>query len=159
MKENLSFERMYGWAWCLRLAAELHAWDDPQGRQWRDNIWPLESKLVELTMAYLPKLSFPVRTGVHPDTAFALAQTLDYAQTVGNTALAELVRRRSRDYYLDDAKYNAAFEPSGEDFFPRAQRGRPDGACSSRMNSHRGSTASCPAWVTARRSGCDRWSR
>ena len=120
VKENVSFERMYGWAWCLRLAAELHAWDDPQARQWRDNMRPLESKLVELTMAYLPKLSFPVRTGVHPDTAFALAQTLDYAQTVGNTALAELVSRRSRTYYLDDAKYNDAYEPSGEDFFSPA---------------------------------------
>ncbi len=120
VKENLSFERTYGWAWCLRLAAELHTWDDPQARHWRDNIRPLESKLVELTMAYLPKLSFPVRTGVHPDTAFALAQTLDYAQTVGNTALAELVTARSRDYYLGDAKYNDAYEPSGEDFFSPA---------------------------------------
>jgi Protein of unknown function (DUF2891) len=119
-RENASFERMYGWAWCLRLAAELHAWDDPQGRQWRTNIRPLENKLVELTMAYLPKLSFPVRTGVHPDTAFALAQTLDYAETVGNAELAQLVSRRSRNYYFDDAKYNDAYEPSGEDFFSPA---------------------------------------
>jgi hypothetical protein len=120
VKENVSFERMYGWAWCLRLAAELHAWNDPQGRHWRDNLRPLETKLVALTMAYLPKLSFPVRTGVHPDTAFALAQTLDYARTVGNTALAELVSQRSRDFYLDDANYNDAYEPSGEDFFSPA---------------------------------------
>jgi hypothetical protein len=120
VKENLSFERMYGWAWCLRLTAELHGWDDPQARKWRDNIRPLETRVVELTMAYLPKLNFPVRTGVHPDTAFALAQTLDYAQTVGNTALSKLVKLRSRDYYLDDAKYNDAYEPSGEDFFSPA---------------------------------------
>ncbi len=119
-RENASFERMYGWAWCFRLAAELNAWDDPQGRQWRTNIRPLENKLVELTMAYLPKLSFPVRTGVHPDTAFALAQTLDYAETVGNAELAQLVSRRSRNYYFDDAKYNDAYEPSGEDFFSPA---------------------------------------
>ena len=85
-KENASFERMYGWAWCLRLVAELHGWDDPDGRRWRDNFRPLEAKIVELTTAYLPKLAFPIRTGVHPDTAFALAQTLDYAHAVGNTA-------------------------------------------------------------------------
>jgi hypothetical protein len=119
-KENASFERMYGWAWCLRLAAELHGWDDPDGRRWHENIRPLETKLVELTTAYLPKLSFPIRTGVHPDTAFALGQTLDYARIVGNSKLADLVIERSRHYYLDDAKYNEAFEPSGEDFFSPA---------------------------------------
>jgi hypothetical protein len=119
-RENASFERMYGWGWCLRLVAELHGWDDPQARKWRENIRPLESKLVELTTAYLPKLSFPIRTGVHPDTAFALSQTLDYARTVGNTSLADLVIERSRHYFLDDAKYNEAYEPSGEDFFSPA---------------------------------------
>jgi hypothetical protein len=119
-KENASFERMYGWAWSLRLAAELHAWDDAQGRRWRENIRPLENKIVELTTVYLPKLSFPVRVGTHSDTAFALGQTLDYARAVGNTALAELVIQRSREYFLDDANYNEAFEPSGEDFFSPA---------------------------------------
>ncbi|HEY2147118.1 MAG TPA: DUF2891 domain-containing protein, partial [Pirellulales bacterium] len=119
-KENASFERMYGWAWCLRLAAELHGWGDPDGRRWRENIRPLEAKLVELTTAYLPKLGYPIRTGVHPDTAFALGQTLDYARTLGNTALADLVIERSRHYFLNDAKYNEAYEPSGEDFFSPA---------------------------------------
>lgn len=119
-KENASFERMYGWAWCLRLAAELQGWDDPNGRKWRANIRPLETKIVELTMAYLPKLEYPVRTGVHPDTAFALGQTFDYARAVGNKPLAELVIERSRHYFLNDAKYNDAYEPSGEDFFSPA---------------------------------------
>src|SRR5881275_2662752 len=29
-----SFERTYGWAWLLKLAEELHAWDDADARQW-----------------------------------------------------------------------------------------------------------------------------
>ena len=29
-----SFERPYGLAWLLQLAAELHAWDDPDARRW-----------------------------------------------------------------------------------------------------------------------------
>src|SRR5882724_798206 len=37
-KDNRSFERMYGWAWTLRLAAELRAWDDPDARQWSKNL-------------------------------------------------------------------------------------------------------------------------
>ena len=67
-KQNKSFERMYGWAWTLRMAAELHTWDDPQGKVWRENFRPLENRIVELTEGYLPRLSYPIRTGVHPDS-------------------------------------------------------------------------------------------
>lgn len=117
VRENRSFERMYGWAWALRLAAELSGWDDPDGRAWAENLNPLERKLVTLTRDYLPRLTYPVRTGVHPDTAFALGQILDYARTVGDRSLEELVVRRARDYYLSDADYPVHFEPSGQDFF------------------------------------------
>ena len=110
-RENRSFERMYGWAWALRLAAELHDWNDPEGRLWAANMKPLEAKLVELTGDYLPRLTYPVRTGVHPDTAFALGQILDYARTVEDQALAELVIQRARDYYASDADYPVGFEP------------------------------------------------
>ena len=116
-RENRSFERMYGWAWALRLAAELHDWHDPEGQAWAANLKPLEAKLVALTKDYLPRLTYPVRTGVHPDTAFALGQILDYARTVEDQALAELVIQRARDYYASDADYPVGFEPSGQDFF------------------------------------------
>jgi hypothetical protein len=116
-KENKSFERMYGWAWLLRLVAELHEWDDPMGQEWRVSLKPIEAKVVELTMNYLPKLKQPIRTGVHPDTAFALGQILDYAKIVGNRELEVLVVARARDYYLNDRDYNSEYEPSGEDFF------------------------------------------
>jgi len=61
-KENRSFERMYGWAWLLRLVAELETWDDPQGRQWLESLRPLEREIVELTKWYWPRLSVPIRT-------------------------------------------------------------------------------------------------
>ena len=116
-KHNKSFERMYGWAWLLRLAEELHTWDDPQGKQWRENIKPLEDTIVQTTMDYLPKLSWPIRTGVHPDSAFAFGQVLDYARTVENKDLENLVLEKCRQFYLDDKNYPARYEPSGEDFF------------------------------------------
>jgi hypothetical protein len=28
-----SYERPYGWSWFLKLAEELHTWDDPQGKE------------------------------------------------------------------------------------------------------------------------------
>lgn len=116
-KDNRSFERMYGWAWALRLAAELRSWPDPEAQEWARNLAPLEQKLVELTENYLPRLTYPIRTGVHPDTAFALAQILDYARTVGDSKLEQMVVERARNYYLADRAYPTGYEPSGEDFF------------------------------------------
>ena len=116
-KENRSFERMYGWAWTLRLALELRTWDDPDGRQWAKNLEPLEKRLVVLTKDYLPRLTYPVRTGVHPDTAFALSQILDYARGAGDAALEKAVTARARQYFGADRDYPITYEPSGEDFF------------------------------------------
>jgi lysophospholipase L1-like esterase len=116
-KENRSFERMYGWAWLLRLVQELDEWPDTDSQRWRNNLRPLENKIVALTMEYLPKLTWPIRTGVHPDTGFALGQVLDYARRVKNADLENLVIARRRFFYANDSNYNDAFEPSGEDFF------------------------------------------
>ena len=116
-KHNRSFERMYGWAWLLRLVVELEEWDDEQGDQWRESLRPLEEIIVDRTLNYLPRLSYPIRTGVHPDSGFALGQALDYARVVSNKKLEELIVKRSRDYYLADKNYPEAYEPSGEDFF------------------------------------------
>ena len=116
-KKNRGFERMYGWAWALRLAAELRSWNHPDATRWSANLAPLETKLVALTKDYLPRLTYPIRTGVHPDTAFALAQIHDYARAANNSELAELIEKRARDYFQKDRAYPAAYEPSGEDFF------------------------------------------
>jgi hypothetical protein len=116
-KHNRSFERMYGWAWALRLAAELHDWDDPQAQQWATNFKPLEDTIVALTMGFLPRLTWPIRTGVHPDTAFAFGQVLDYARTVGHEELEQLVISKAKAFYAGDVDYPAAYEPSGVDFF------------------------------------------
>jgi hypothetical protein len=116
-EENRGFERMYGWAWALRLAAELRDWDDPDARRWANNLRPLERRLVALVRDFLPRLTHPLRTGLHPDTAFALAQILDYARTVGNSGLAKLAAARARHYYFADRDYPINYEPSGEDFF------------------------------------------
>lgn len=116
-KGNASFERMYGWAWTLRMATELCSWDDVRAKRWAACFEPLEHEIVSLTKAYLPKLSWPIRTGVHPDTAFSLSQCLDYARAVDDEDFEQLIVARAHDFYVQDSDYPVRYEPSGEDFF------------------------------------------
>jgi len=116
-KQNKGFERMYGWAWLLRMATELHGWDDRDGRRWAAALRPLEQRIVQGVLDYLPRLSYPIRTGTHPDTAFALAFELDYARTIGHMKLEHMILDKAREFYLDDTDYPCRYEPSGEDFF------------------------------------------
>jgi hypothetical protein len=101
----------------VKLAEELHGWDDDDGRAWSKNLKPLADTLVARYLAFLPKQTYPIRTGVHPNTAFGLAFALDYARAVDHKPLRQLVEKRSRDYYARDAGIPAAWEPDGADFF------------------------------------------
>lgn len=116
-KENRSFERMYGWAWALRLAVELRSWDDDAARRWVKHYLPLEETIVELAKGYLPKLDWPIRTGVHPDAGWAFGQFLDYARAVGDREFEALVVAKASGFYGGDRDYPVAYEPSGNDFF------------------------------------------
>jgi Protein of unknown function (DUF2891) len=116
-----SFERTYGWAWLLKLAEEFREWDDDaDARKWSANLKPLADALVARYMNFLPKQNYPIRTGVHPNTAFGLAFAMDYARAVGDKKLQDLIIERSRTYFAQDADYPAAWEPGGEDFFSPA---------------------------------------
>jgi hypothetical protein len=112
-----SFERMYGWAWLLKLAEELHSWDDPDAKEWSKNLKPLTDTLITRYLAFLPKQTYPIRSGVHPNTAFGLAFAHDYARTVDHKELRQLIEERSRTYYAKDVDAPARWEPDGADFF------------------------------------------
>ncbi|MGZ8848313.1 MAG: DUF2891 domain-containing protein [Pyrinomonadaceae bacterium] len=119
-QNRASFERTYGWAWLLKLAEELRDWNDEDGKRWSRNLQPLAEGFAEKSLSFLPKQTYPIRTGVHPNTAFGLAFALDYARAVGNQKLAALIVERSRTYFGRDVNYPAAWEPGGEDFFSPA---------------------------------------
>ncbi|MCI0487149.1 MAG: DUF2891 domain-containing protein [Blastocatellia bacterium] len=112
-----SFERTYGWAWFLKLAEEIHGWEDGDAKRWSENLRPLADALVARYINFLPKQTYPIRTGVHPNTAFGLAFAMDYAAAAGNRQLGDLIKERSLTYFSSDADYPAAWEPGGEDFF------------------------------------------
>lgn len=115
-----TFERTYGWAWLLKLAEELRGWDDPDGRRWSKNLEPLADAFATRFALFLPKQTYPIRTGVHPNTAFALSFALDYARASRDEKLMNLLIERARTYYLKDKDYPASWEPGGEDFFSPA---------------------------------------
>ncbi|HET9526855.1 MAG TPA: DUF2891 domain-containing protein [Pyrinomonadaceae bacterium] len=115
-----SFERTYGWAWALKLAEELKTWNDADGKRWSNNLQPLAELIAKSYRNFLPKQTYPIRTGVHPNTAFGLAFALDYAKTSGDRELESLLNERSRTYFAKDVDYPGAWEPGGEDFFSAA---------------------------------------
>ena len=91
-----SFERTYGWAWLLKLAEELRGWDDPDAKTWVLNLKPLADVVVARYRDFFPKQTYPIRTGVHPNTAFGLSFAYDYARAVGDTRLRGLIEERAR---------------------------------------------------------------
>src|SRR5262249_30734284 len=50
-----TFERTYGWAWLLKLAAELALSPDDRARAWASNLAPLARAFVERYLEYLPR--------------------------------------------------------------------------------------------------------
>ena len=111
-----SYERPYGLAWLLCLAEELRSWDDDQARLWAGNVAPLESEAADRFRDWLPKLTYPIRTGEHSQTAFAFGLVLDWAQTTGDEEMVELVKGKAIDFYFEDAACPLNYEPSGQDF-------------------------------------------
>lgn len=111
-----SFERPYGLAWLLQLAAELREWDDPQARQWARTLGPLEQAAAARLTDWLPKLSNPIRIGEHDQTAFSFGLILDWARTAGDSAMTDLLTARVKAFYERDRDCPMAYEPSGQDF-------------------------------------------
>ena len=106
------FERPYGWGWLLKLQAELLAHADSR---WATTLQPLATVFAERFVDFLPKAHYPIRTGVHSSTAFAIALAQDYAVAAGDIALTALFTDKVRAWYLDD-RDAPAWEPSGDEF-------------------------------------------
>jgi hypothetical protein len=113
---RVSFERPYGLAWLLQLAAELREWDDPQAAAWARTLEPLERLAAERIREWLPKLTNPIRIGEHDQTAFAFGLILDWAEVAGDRPMQDLLAARIEDYYLADRDCPLRYEPSGHDF-------------------------------------------
>ena len=111
-----AFERTYGWAWLLKLAAELSLHDDPAGRRQAQALQPLADAFVQRYLSYLPRAGYPIRHGMHANSAFGLILALDYARGVGHEGLAGQCTTSALAWFGDDRDAPAHWEPSGADF-------------------------------------------
>jgi hypothetical protein len=113
------FERPYGWAWALALVGELLRHRSDEGRRWAQALAPLAREFVRRFQDYLRIASYPVRAGVHSNTAFALLLARDYAAAARNADFAALCAQTACLWYRADRNC-AAWEPSQDEFLSPA---------------------------------------
>lgn len=113
-----TFERPYGWAWVLELRAELErlAAVDPRARAWADAVDPLATDLADRLAGFVRSAPYPIRSGVHSCTAFALTLALDHATTCAAPEHAAVYADAARRWHLHDCDAPLAWEPSLTDF-------------------------------------------
>lgn len=111
-----SFERPYGLAWFLQLTSELREWNAPKAKEWLSTLKPLEDKIVANVSDWLTKLSYPIRTGEHSQTAFAFSLMYDWSEVANDTKFQELLKSTIIRLYSKDENCPLSYEPSGQDF-------------------------------------------
>ncbi|HEY7910223.1 MAG TPA: DUF2891 domain-containing protein [Thermomicrobiales bacterium] len=116
-------QRPYGWGWALMLIHETATWDDPDARRWAAHLAPLAEALTGCFLDWLPTATYPVRYGIHSNSAFGLSRALPYAAErarAGDAALLDAITAAAHRWYDDDADYPGRWEPSGADFLSPA---------------------------------------
>lgn len=113
------FERPYGWAWLLMLAAELNRHGTEEGKRWSKILAPLADEFVRLFLDFLPKATYPTRVGTHFNSAFAVTLALEYSEVMTNEPLHTLLVDKASSWYRNDVDCQA-WEPGGDDFLSPA---------------------------------------
>lgn len=113
---NPSWERPYGWAWLMRLAATCSAASDGQIRDWGKWLEPLVDAVEDLSGAWLEKAQYPVRHGLHTNAAFGVSYLLDAFRSLGRNDGAEACEVAARRWFGEDRSWPGDWELSGQDF-------------------------------------------
>jgi len=110
------FERPYGLAWLLQLAAELRRWGHAPARRWSASLTPLEELAAKRLLEWATRLPWPVRSGEHSQGAFALGLALDWARDTDQSAYHDRMTVECVRLYRADVAAPVAYEPSAHDF-------------------------------------------
>lgn len=120
LRARPGFERPYGWAWAAMLAAATRASGLPEAARWREATGLVADAVAANLIEWLPRQAYPVRHGVHSNTAFGLALCHEAYAALDRPDVVDAIERRARSWYADDRDYPVAWEPSGEDFLSPA---------------------------------------
>lgn len=112
---STGFERPYGWAWLLMLQLEASRHEDAE---WGERLRPLAEAFAARLGRYLDILTYPIRTGTHGNSAFALTLSLDWAE-VFDPALAKAIRAKATGWFASDRDCQG-WEPGGDEFLSPA---------------------------------------
>jgi hypothetical protein len=112
---SAGFERPYGWGWLLYLHLEASRHDD---HGWAAELEPLARAFAERFKVYLAKLTYPIRTGTHFNTAFALVLASEWASGF-DPSLEAAIRMRAAIWFGGDRNCQA-WEPGGDEFLSPA---------------------------------------
>jgi len=113
---NPSWERPYGWAWLMRLAATCSASADAQIREWGAALAPLVDAVAGLSTAWMAKAQYPVRHGLHTNAAFGVGYMLDAFRSLGRADAAAACEEAARTWFANDRGWPGDWELSGQDF-------------------------------------------
>jgi hypothetical protein len=111
------FERPYGWGWALTLHEELASW--PDAAPWAAAVRPLADYLLDAFARWLPAARYPVRYGVHPNSAFGLVRALPAARrraATGDDLPLRAIEDAAFRWFRGDRDVPIGWEPSGSDF-------------------------------------------
>jgi len=110
------FEKPYGYAWLMKLYGEAKSWDDPEGKRMAAVIEPFHKWINENYIAYLKSLNYPIRVGLHPNTALDMIFTLDYTNQTHDTATATVIHDTAVRLFGNDKHCATGAEPVFGDF-------------------------------------------
>ena len=110
------FERPYGYAWILKLTAELSEWDDADGKKWAANMQPLAEWAGKEMVQFFSDLPQPSRVGAHANSSFAMYLMLDYVDLTKDETLGTAIAQNAKRFYEKDKKCSTKTEPAGSDF-------------------------------------------
>ncbi len=110
------FEKPYGYAWLIKLYGELKSWDDPDGKRAAEVLEPLATWMSKQLVTYLNSLNYPIRIGVHPNTAFDMSFVLDSTALTHDTALENAIKESAMRLFGKDKRCATGLEPVFGDF-------------------------------------------
>ena len=116
LADNPSWERPYGWAWLVRLAAACAASPDAEIRGWGRHLEGCVDVVGRLVQEWLAKAQYPVRHGLHTNSAFGVALLIDAFRALGRDDAAEACERAARSWFGGDTGWASEWELSGQDF-------------------------------------------